>query len=115
MKTGDLFDPPSGSDGRDDGMRRAIEHADLVEPRWSDRAYRLFVEFARSHRQFMTEAARQAAEEAGFALPPDKRAWGAVAMKAAKAGVVTSLGYTEASDPKVHCNPATLWRSNVCQ
>lgn len=100
---------------RDAGIQAAVNHADAVDPGWPERAYRHFVAYARAHGQFLTEAARNAAECAGLAPPPDKRAWGGVASRAARAGVVVRTGYAPASDPKVHCSIATVWRSKVYQ
>ncbi len=107
MNQANLFD---GRALRDDGISRAIQHADAVVPTWSETAFGWFCLYAKHHREFITEAARQYAEQRGFSTPPDKRAWGAVAVRAARAGIVRANGYAKATDPKVHANPKTLWR-----
>jgi hypothetical protein len=108
--TGDLFDARAA---RDAGIAVAADHADAVIPEWGEYAYQLFVQYARDHAEFLTEKAREYAEDRGLPLPPDKRAWGRVPIRAAKAGIVSKIGYALATDPKVHCRPSTLWRSLV--
>lgn len=55
------------------------------------------------------ERIRQFAEERGLPKPPDKRAWGAIAQQLAKAGLLRKVGWTTATDPRVHCNPISQW------
>ena len=97
---------------RDDGISRAIAHADAVHPDWGDRA------FAELHRyiapmhagaRLTGEEIREFAELHGVPRPPDKRAWGNVMLRAARAGLIRKIGWTTASDPKTHCNPISLW------
>ena len=98
---------------RDEGIQRAIDHADRVESEWSDRAYGMLVRYARqkgSGAKITSEAVRNHAEWFGLPTPPDKRAWGAVILRAARAGVIHKAGWTTANDPKVHCNPVSLWQ-----
>lgn len=95
---------------RDDGIARAAEHADAVEPRWTDRAFDLLRAHAEQHTFFTIEQLRKAV--AGqLPEPPTTRAWGAVVTRAMRAGIVKSEGWTTAEDPAVHCNLVTLWRS----
>lgn len=95
---------------RDEGMQRAIDHADRVIDRWQDKAYeslRVYISF--NSQPFLSEDVRVYAAHLGIPDPPDKRAWGAVMMRAAKAGLIRKLGWTTASDPKVHKNPVSQW------
>lgn len=98
---------------RDEGMQRAVDHADRVIPDWKLDALAYVKQYAEANEQFMGELARRYAEARGFPPPPDKRAWGAVMMAAAKAGYVKKLGWTTATDPKVHKNPVSLWGSQI--
>lgn len=99
-------------DARDTGITQAADHADAVSPRWTDRAYDALVHHANRHTFFTVEQVRMAF--AGVLPdPPSSRAWGAVVLKAARAGIVSRAGHTEAEDPAVHCNLVTLWRSNL--
>jgi hypothetical protein len=97
---------------RDVGIRRAAEHAESKVPTWNERAFGYLLEFAAGKRQgdrFQSEDVRQLAEGKGFPVPPDKRAWGAIMLRGARAGIMTKIGWAPASDPKVHCNPVSLW------
>ena len=95
---------------RDAGMQRAVNHADAVSPKWGDKAFEAYCAYARRiGRPFTTEEVREAI---GHTLPepPDKRSWGAVAVRAVRAGVIRRCDFTSAKDPKVHCNMVSLWQ-----
>jgi len=96
---------------RDEGMQRAVDHADRENPSWSDKAMGFLDEYLSRLRSqtFRSEDIRKFAEREGLPIPPDKRAWGSIMTKAAKAGKIKKLGWTTASDPKVHKNPVSLW------
>jgi hypothetical protein len=96
---------------RDDGISRAINHANHIDPTLGERALSYVQQIARSsgQRTVTSEYIRQYAEQNGLPFPPDKRAWGAVMRRAAKAGYIRKVGWTTATDPKVHCNPVSLW------
>lgn len=99
---------------RDDGMGRAIAHAELLTPTWSSVARQHVEAHARKHANFTTEEVRQRAEAAGFPKPPDNRAWGGVIHGATRDGVMSSSGrYVHANDPKCHHRPVVLWQSNL--
>jgi len=97
---------------RDEGIQRAVDHADREIESWSDRASDMLLSCARARgkgAEITSESIRNYAEFHDLPPPPDKRAWGAVMLKAARAGVIKKVGYTTANDPKVHCNPVSLW------
>lgn len=98
---------------RDEGINRAAEHAERVEPDWKDIAYDAFCRIARQHQEFTTEQARHLSRVVPD--PPDKRAWGQVARRAVRAGIIEKAGYAVADDPKVHRNVVTLWRSRIAR
>lgn len=96
---------------RDIGIQRAVEHADAEIPSWSDIAFdnlRMFLRYAPDS-QFMGEDVRGYATTRGLPDPPDKRAWGAVMLRAARAGLIRKIGYAHAKDPKVHRSINPLW------
>jgi hypothetical protein len=98
---------------RDAGMDRAAEHANRVDLGWTDRAFAVFCDFARSPRgalPFLTEDVREYAKAAGLPDPPDRRAWGAIPVRALKAGVIERAGYLPARDPKVHRSINPAWK-----
>lgn len=110
----DLFDPPTGAELRDDGMDRAVKHADRVERTWSECAYTFLLEYARRCGSFTAEDVRKDAEANGVTAPPDPRAWGGIMMRAARANVIVSTGrYTKASAVHAHCGPKAVWHSLV--
>lgn len=104
---------PTGRQLRDAGIAGAAFHADAVVPSWSDKAYDLFVALAGQGVEFTTEKVRLlCAEMKLLPEPPDNRAWGAVAMRARKAGVIEHSGrYTPSTDPKCHHRPVAVWRA----
>jgi hypothetical protein len=107
-----LFDAAKAArEARDDGIRRATEHADAVSPRWSDEAYEALLRWCegKSGREFLAESARLDLVDA-VPAPPDQRAWGGVFVRAARAGYLERAGYRKARDPKVHCSINTLWK-----
>lgn len=110
------FDYDKARELRDEGIQRAVDHADdlapACAPKWSDTAYAFLLDYAATHNEFTTEDVRQAAEAAGkVTIPPDKRAWGGVVQRASRARVIERAGFTVAKDPKVHCNNISLWHS----
>lgn len=95
---------------RDTAIQRAIDHADRVEPKWSEQAYAFLDRYLRTHAQLTSEDVRDAA--AGeVPEPPNLRAWGGVFQRAARAGAIQRAGYDTARDPRVHCNVVTVWKS----
>lgn len=94
---------------RDRGIQVATEHADKELSHWSDYAYDHFRAFVRrSTGPFMMEDFR---EYLGSRLvePPSLRAFGGIAVRARKAGLIKRAGFAQVKNPKAHCTPATLW------
>lgn len=108
-----VIDFEAARKARDAGIDRAVAHAEAALRNWAETAYNFLVEFARQNPSFTTEDVRQ---EAGAAVPtpPDKRAWGGVMQRAARAGIVVAAGFVTAKSPKVHCQNIRLWRSTLC-
>jgi hypothetical protein len=98
--------------GAVNGMERAADHAERVNPGWNDAADRYFREFAilRAGAEFRTEEARTFAERDGFDLPPDKRSWGSVARRASLAKFVEKAGTTNTTLGPSHTCPKASWR-----
>jgi hypothetical protein len=94
---------------RDDGMQRAVEHADAVDLFWSERAYGHVMDFCRTKITFLTEDARAFAEGRGLQAPPDGRAWGAVMQRAARNGLMKKAGYAPAKSSNL--SPKVLWEA----
>lgn len=94
------------------GMQQAVDHADRVEPDWSEEAYHalcraavLFAcEFGRST-PFTIEMLRQ---RMTIASPTDERAWGGVTQRAAREQIITKTGHA-APAASSHGSPKPLW------
>jgi hypothetical protein len=97
--------------GAEDGAERAAEHAERVEPGWNDTALNYVRVFALCHGEFQTEDVREYAEDCGFDPPPDKRAWGSVALRAKRAGIIERVGYISTSRGPSHACPRAIWRT----
>lgn len=74
------------------GMQQAADHAERVDPGWSDVAFAALAAFAPTVDDFTAEEARHAAHGQGVPLPPDGRAWGAVFKRAAKMKIIHKNG-----------------------
>lgn len=106
-----VLDIKMARQARNEGMEKAVDHADDVEPGWSSRAYKFLLKFLQNHNgNFMGEEVRSYAALMDFELPPSNRAWGSVIAKAAKEGLIERVGYQQVRNVKAHRTPATLWR-----
>lgn len=109
----DLFSFDSRALARD-GMNRAIEHADRVEPSWSERATAILLDYATTHSEFMAEDVRVHAHKVmGLPNPPDPRSWGAVVNNAVRGGVIVRDRYELTKIPPAHATPRPVWRSRI--
>lgn len=96
---------------RDEGIDRAVTKADKESPRWSDRAYKLFVEkFLLNHNgPFMGEDFRSYCALMDFDSPHSNRAFGGIFLRARHAGIIRSLGKKETRSKKSHRANAEVW------
>ena len=110
-ETQDLFPLPLGQALRDEGMQRALDHAEAEEPSWGTKAFTLLQQFVveSDTETFLTEDVRWWAH-GKIDPPPDARAWGAILTKAARANLIQSYGYAKVADPARHRGVATLWK-----
>lgn len=101
----------SGAALRDDGMNRAYQHALDFNSNWGENAFNVLLAFIAQTRKptFLTEEVRFWSV-GKLTPPPHQRSWGAVIIRAAKAGKVIKDGYGMCKDPGQHRTPATLWR-----
>jgi hypothetical protein len=102
----DLF---SASEKGHAAAKAAAARADREIDDWTQKAVALFAEYAKkAPSSFLTEEARQYAESHGLSSPPDGRAWGHVAKKCQRAGVVTSAGFGAAKSS--NGSAKVLWK-----
>jgi hypothetical protein len=110
-------DPQQALNGKA-GMQQAIDHAEAVDPSWPETALAFLRRFADQHRghrgaEFLGEDVRHWAEQHGCPLPPDKRSWGAVIQKAARAKIILNTG--RSAKARLSGNDSRwspLWRAN---
>ena len=96
---------------RDDGIQRAVDHADRVSHAWSVLAYQELVRFLNlnpvcARDGFLAQEYVASARLHKIPEPPDRRAFGAIIQRAARAGLIVKAGYREDK----FCSPKTLWR-----
>lgn len=99
---------------RDNGIATASNRADRIDPTWRERAYNALVEHAKTHPTFTIEQLRAAA---GPTLedPPSLRAWGGVAQRAQKSGILEHHGWIPSENPACHTGEVRVWASRICR
>jgi len=112
------FDQPTIATGeilRNTGIDKAVSNADALSPDWSDKAYKILLEYiSRTDQPFMTEDVRTyAMQQKGFVAPMSDRAWGGPMAKARHAGKIVKVGIRAVTNPKAHCANATVWQVKI--
>jgi hypothetical protein len=106
MKQPDLFTP---SEKGHAAAQASAERADREIDDWTLRAVAMFAEFAKkAQAPFLTEEARVFAESYGLPSAPDGRAWGHIAKRCQKDGLIVSAGFAAAKSS--NGSPKVLWR-----
>jgi len=95
---------------RDQGISKAIQHADDCVLNWSAQAYSFLTSYIRFNDTFMTEDLRAASVNI-VPQPPSLRAWGGVMLRAVKSGLIKNAGYQKVKNPKAHCANAAVWET----
>lgn len=108
----DMFSSSSRSLA-DQGITRAVEHADREVDGWSDRALMHLRLFAEIRPSFLGEDVRAWAYDQGLPRPPKECAWGAVMLRGARENIIARDGYGTTKIPPQHAKPAVQWRSLV--
>lgn len=95
------------------GSQAAADKADRVHGgSWSLTAWTFLLTYARKRGAdaFMAEDVRSEAERThSVPTPPDKRAWGQIIRKAAKARLITQVGYAPNKSTSCHGSPKAVW------
>ncbi len=95
---------------RDAGMQQAIDHANAVVEKWSDRAMVFLKKYIKlNNGGFMAEDVRMFAELMDFPSPPSARAWGSIMTRARREGLIVGIGYGKTKSKKAHRTPAGIW------
>lgn len=94
---------------RDDGIRRAVTHADEAEPGWSDRAIELLTLFAHERVTFTTHDLRAWAKRKYRFVGTTNWAWGSVIVRARRAGIIKQIGTARVGDTVSHLKLSPVW------
>jgi hypothetical protein len=95
-----------------DGMKRALDHAEADCQGWGDTAMAYLHGYALSHERFTGWLVTTSAElRRAVPTPANAKAWGSVIQKAARLGIIQKDGFT--TDPNRHNNPVPVWKSLV--
>lgn len=102
----------SGEALRDEGMRRAIDHAEREVPNWAELAYEKLIEFTTEYPylEFMAEDFRKWAYHKGLPEPPHSRAFGGIMVKARRADLIVKIRISQVKNPTARCANANVWR-----
>jgi hypothetical protein len=97
---------------RDEGMRLALEHAELIEDHWGEIAYAFLVAYAQRTSLFISEDVSDASKaDTAFPQPPTDRAWGSIYKRAIRAGIIVQAGAGRSR--RRHASICPLWRSTL--
>ncbi len=101
----------TGSQLRDAGLSLAVENAESKNNGWKERTWILFKEFLRDQREpFLMESFRAyLAMIDDYEFPHTNRAYGAIALKAAREGLIKKIGHKNVSTATAHACFAALW------
>jgi hypothetical protein len=94
---------------RDKGIEQAVKHADQVFDKWSDKCYGLFKDFVKANPQpFQMETFRHSIVGL-LDEPPHKRAFGSIAVRAVRSGLIKRVGTAPVKNVKAHMAFSTVW------
>jgi hypothetical protein len=99
------------NEGLELGHAMAAVAADNAGTEWKRVAYEAFVTYAKKHPYFVTEDVRAA--NSHLPAPPDKRAWGQIALTAKREGIVFGHSLVRAKSRTVHGMIVTMWKSKI--
>lgn len=96
-------------DLRDEGIERAVSHANKKVSQWSAKALSLLKIYLITHRlAFQCEDFRNWCV-GKLQEPPSLRAFGGVIQTAKREKIIKHVGYKAVSNPKAHLTPASIW------
>jgi hypothetical protein len=101
----------TGRQNRDAGMKKAIQSAEQVCEGWSEKAFQLFKWYLSSlpeGKRFLIEDFREEVKDK-IPAPRSSRAYGSIAMRAVKLGLIERVGYTQVKNPKARMANASVW------
>lgn len=97
-----------------DGITRAVDHAEQVTEDWSANAKQLAIEYVWLKKKgdlFQVEDIREWAYKTNrITPPPSERAWGAITKHLQKLSLIIPAGYAPVANKKANCTPARVWQ-----
>jgi len=93
------------------GHKMAEVAADNAGAKWKERAFNAFKMYATEHQFFITEEVR--ASNPDIPAPPDDRAWGSIALRAGREGIVRGNGWVRGINRSGHGRLVTQWNSLI--
>lgn len=112
------FDDPDGSRiaAGEAAKQLGIDRADIAaDELWKEQMYALTVEVCQTHRQFTSDAIFDLADERGIEQTRERRAFGAIMQKAARAGIcrLADVRPRPSNRPALHRSPLSVWDSLI--
>lgn len=102
-----------GQQKAQEGLARAVDHADREVPGWKERCWTLFLEWLdrmpAGHRFLLEEFRLHIEAQGKLENPPSKRAYGFVSVKAAKAKLIFQCGTGRVTNPQAHRANSARW------
>lgn len=106
-----------GAIARDEGIQRAINHADDTHEDWSERAYTLltrYVQPLKYNQTFLIEDYRRwAIDVMQLPPPPSLRAFGSIAVKARKAGLIKFVSFDHVTNVRAHRSTVSRYAKGI--
>lgn len=109
-----IFDSVAGNDLATIGMEMAVEHADQKIKDWKKLVWQHFLLWLRRKKryqdEFMIEDFRKYLEDYDLVeMPPSKRAFGFVSVKAKNEGWIVFAGIKKCKNKTAHATPVNVW------
>ena len=91
---------------RDEGIAKVDANA---HEKWKAAAWDVLLGFVRSGRPFMGEDVHRECEERSIGEPHSPKAWGALIMKASRAGIICRHGWAQTKRRSNHAHTYSIW------
>lgn len=100
-------------DAANDGMKRALDHAESDVPGWTELALEFVRRYAERNEYFPWYFITMAAEQdKNFPAPEGGQSWGGINRRAQNLGIIEKSDRTM-SHPRRHASETRVWRSLV--
>lgn len=112
MKAQLELDYTKAAEARDAGIEQAVQHADAMNIGWSEKAWEMFQEWLSGWPKgfrFQIETFRASAGARGLPHPPTARAFGQIAVRGRKEGLIRSNGQKPTTGVTAHRCYSNEW------